>query len=96
MFYRRINILCSDVHSADLGQLIDYTRSIMDVFSKAKAAKLIRELVDQFLDMDTSTGKEVVMIVACYEKGLYCESPLSSLSFPPSLSLSSSSSSSSS
>ena len=43
----------------DLGELIDYTRSIMTIFSKAKAAKLIRELVDMFLDMQTTTGKEV-------------------------------------
>ena len=32
---------------------------MIDIFSKAKAAKLIRELVDRFLDMEASTGKEV-------------------------------------
>lgn len=34
----------------------------MTVFSKAKAAKLIRELVDMFLDMQTTTGKEVCAV----------------------------------
>ena len=28
------------------------------MFSKAKAAKLVRELVDRFLDMEATTGKE--------------------------------------
>ena len=32
---------------------------MIDMFSKAKAAKLIRELVDRFLDMKATTGKEV-------------------------------------
>ena len=34
---------------------------MIDLFSKAKAAKLLRELVDSFLDMGhaTSNGKEV-------------------------------------
>ena len=41
----------------DLGEL--RTRMIIDLFSKAKAAKLIRELVDLFLDMDKTTGHEV-------------------------------------
>jgi hypothetical protein len=30
--------------------------------SKAKAAKLVRALVDQFLDMEASTGKEVYFL----------------------------------
>ena len=45
--------------SPELGHLIQTTRSIINVFSKAKAAKLIRELVDRFLDMEATTGKEV-------------------------------------
>ena len=43
----------------ELGALIQTTRATINVFSKAKAAKLIRELVDQFLDMRASTGNEV-------------------------------------
>ena len=43
----------------DLGELIQRTRCIIEIFSKAKAAKLIRELVDQFLEMEATTGNEV-------------------------------------
>ena len=43
----------------ELGLLVDKTREMINIFSKAKAAKLIRELVDRFLDMKASTGKEV-------------------------------------
>lgn len=32
---------------------------MIDFFSKAKAAKLLRELVDSYLDMGQVTGKEV-------------------------------------
>ena len=39
--------------------MIQQTRTIIDLFSKAKAAKLIRELVDLFLDMEAATGNEV-------------------------------------
>lgn len=34
---------------------------MISLFSKAKAAKLIRELVDRFLDMKSGTGKEVIV-----------------------------------
>ena len=44
---------------SELGELIQQTRTIIDLFSKAKAAKLIRELVDLFLDMEAATGSEV-------------------------------------
>ena len=43
----------------ELGALIQTTKDVIDIFSKAKAAKLIRELVDLFLDMRASTGNEV-------------------------------------
>lgn len=46
-------------HVIDLGGLIEQTRGMIDMFTKAKAAKLIRELVDMFLKMDATTGKEV-------------------------------------
>ena len=44
---------------SELGELIQQTRTIIDLFSKAKAAKIIRELVDLFLDMGAATGNEV-------------------------------------
>ena len=46
-------------HVVGLGGLIEQTRGMIEMFTKAKAAKLIRELVDMFLKMDATTGKEV-------------------------------------
>ena len=46
----------------ELGELIQTTRGIIDIFSKAKAAKIIRELVDRFLDMNKTIGNEVCCI----------------------------------
>ncbi len=45
--------------SSDLGNLIVHVRGIIDAFSKAKAAKLIRELVDMFLVVGATTEQEV-------------------------------------
>jgi 26S proteasome regulatory subunit N6 len=39
--------------------LIKYTRSFLNFVSKAKAAKLVRNLVDMFLDLEAGTGEEV-------------------------------------
>ncbi|XP_015750865.1 PREDICTED: 26S proteasome non-ATPase regulatory subunit 11-like [Acropora digitifera] len=43
----------------ELGGLIKYIRPFLKTVSKAKAAKLVRNLVDVFLDMEASTGMEV-------------------------------------
>ena len=47
---------------SDLYQLIDKMKGSIAIFSKAKAAKLIRALIDQFLNMSNSArkGKEVI------------------------------------
>ncbi|MCL4121573.1 UNVERIFIED_CONTAM: hypothetical protein GTU68_063666 [Idotea baltica] len=42
-----------------LAQLIKGTRPFLKQISKAKAAKLVRAMVDMFLDMEASTGLEV-------------------------------------
>lgn len=47
------------IWTAELGELIQTTRGMIELFSKAKAAKLIRELVDRFLDMNKTVGNEV-------------------------------------
>ena len=39
--------------------LIKHTRPFLNKVSKAKAAKLVRALMDLFLDMEVKTGKEV-------------------------------------
>lgn len=43
----------------ELADLIKVTRPFLSLISKAKAAKLVRSLVDMFLDMDAGTGIEV-------------------------------------
>lgn len=43
----------------ELGGLIKFIRPFLKTVSKAKAAKLVRNLVDVFLDMEASTGMEV-------------------------------------
>lgn len=42
--------------------MIKFTRPFLALVSKAKAAKLVRNLVDKFLDMEAKTGKEVSCI----------------------------------
>jgi len=42
-----------------LALLIKTTRPFLGLVSKAKAAKLVRTLVDLFLDMEAGTGDEV-------------------------------------
>lgn len=51
----------------DLGELIKATRPFLSLISKAKAAKLVRALVDMFLDMEAGTGIEVQMCKECIE-----------------------------
>ena len=73
---------------AELGELIQTTRGMIELFSKAKAAKLIRELVDRFLDMNKTVGNEVRTPV-CEFDDLYLNMPTPYLvSLSPSLSLS--------
>jgi len=42
-----------------LANLIKTTRPFLALVSRAKAAKLVRTLVDLFLDMEAGTGEEV-------------------------------------
>ena len=49
--------------SLELGGLIKFIRPFLKMVSKAKAAKLVRNLVDVFLDMEASTGMEVGCLV---------------------------------
>jgi 26S proteasome regulatory subunit N6 len=46
-----------------LASLIKITRPFLGLVSKAKAAKLVRTLVDLFLDMEAGTGEEVNLIL---------------------------------
>ncbi|XP_002736354.1 26S proteasome non-ATPase regulatory subunit 11A-like [Saccoglossus kowalevskii] len=51
----------------ELAGLIKFTRPFLNLVSKAKAAKMVRALVDMFLDMEASTGKEVQLCNECID-----------------------------
>ncbi len=54
--------------AAELAQLIRDVRPFLAMISKAKAAKLVRGLVDLFLDMEAQTGTEVQLCKVNMEK----------------------------
>ncbi|BFZ01295.1 hypothetical protein BsWGS_04334 [Bradybaena similaris] len=51
----------------ELASLIKYVRPFLNMVSKAKAAKLVRALVDLFLDMEAGTGTEVELCKECIQ-----------------------------
>ncbi|XP_035208807.1 26S proteasome non-ATPase regulatory subunit 11-like isoform X2 [Stegodyphus dumicola] len=59
--------LFSQTGRAELGNLIKTTRPFLNRISKAKASKLVRALVDLFLDMEAETGMEVDLCMECIE-----------------------------
>ena len=71
----------------EMSDLIKQVRPILKNFSKAKAAKLVRGLVDMFLDIDRAEGSkgeaevqlcQVMMIPSsCYERPLQVTSSCS-------------------
>jgi hypothetical protein len=54
------SVLCCLI--AELEGLVKFIQPFMLLISKAKAAKMVRELLDLFLDMEASTGTEVYYI----------------------------------
>merc|ERR1719516_561506 len=54
-------------NAKDLGNMITAIRPFTKLLSKAKAAKLIRGLVDMYLDMDAATGYEVQLCKECIQ-----------------------------
>ena len=51
----------------ELAALIKSIRPFLGVVSKAKASKIVRELVDTFLDMGSATGLEIPLCLECIE-----------------------------
>jgi len=51
----------------ELAGLIKSIRPFLGVVSKAKASKIVRELVDTFLDMGSVTGLEIPLCLECIE-----------------------------
>ncbi|GFY66484.1 26S proteasome non-ATPase regulatory subunit 11 [Trichonephila inaurata madagascariensis] len=60
-------VLAKSGKAKDLATLIKVTRPFLGLVSKAKATKLVRTLVDLFLDMEASTGLEVELCLECIE-----------------------------
>ncbi|CAO2644480.1 26S proteasome non-ATPase regulatory subunit 11 [Lemmus lemmus] len=53
------SLLAKTGQAAELGGLLKYVRPFLNSISKAKAARLVRSLLDLFLDMEAATGQEV-------------------------------------
>lgn len=53
------SLLAQTKKAKELGELIVFTRPFLNLVSKAKAAKLVRNLVDMFLDLEAGTGQEI-------------------------------------
>jgi len=45
--------------AVEIAEMVKFTRPFLSCISKAKAAKLVKGLVDLFLDMNAETGLEV-------------------------------------
>ena len=56
-----------DTLFSELGGLLKYVRPFLNSISKAKAARLVRSLLDLFLDMEAATGQEVELCLECIE-----------------------------
>ncbi|CAH1790270.1 unnamed protein product [Owenia fusiformis] len=60
-------LLAKTKQAEELAGLLKFTRPFLAYVSKAKAAKLVRGMVDLFLDMDAATGKEVELCQECID-----------------------------
>ncbi|KAF4803828.1 26S proteasome non-ATPase regulatory subunit 11 [Turdus rufiventris] len=53
------SLLAKTGQAEELGGLLKYVRPFLNSISKAKAARLVRSLLDLFLDMEAATGQEM-------------------------------------
>lgn len=60
-------LLAETRQAEELAGLIKFTRPFLSMVNKAKAAKLVRAMVDMFLDMEAGTGKEVELCKECID-----------------------------
>uniref|UniRef100_A0A674CEB4 Proteasome 26S subunit, non-ATPase 11b n=1 Tax=Salmo trutta TaxID=8032 RepID=A0A674CEB4_SALTR len=61
------SLLAKTGQAAELGGLLKFVRPFLISISKAKAARLVRSLLDLFLDMEAATGQEVDLCLECIE-----------------------------
>ncbi|NXD28802.1 PSD11 ATPase, partial [Spelaeornis formosus] len=61
------SLLAETGQAEELGGLLKYVRPFLNSISKAKAARLVRSLLDLFLDMEAATGQEVDLCLECIE-----------------------------
>ncbi|NWH64823.1 PSD11 ATPase, partial [Geococcyx californianus] len=61
------SLLAKTGQAEELGGLLKYVRPFLNSISKAKAARLVRFLLDLFLDMEAATGQEVDLCLECIE-----------------------------
>lgn len=61
------NFYCYYLFFLDLAELIVLTRPFLKQISKAKAGRLVRTLVDLFLDLEGGTGKEIELCRECID-----------------------------
>ncbi|NWR41544.1 PSD11 ATPase, partial [Regulus satrapa] len=61
------SLLAKTGQAEELGGLLKYVRPFLNSISKAKAARLVRSLLNLFLDMEAATGQEVDLCLECIE-----------------------------
>lgn len=69
LFTNLVRLILCDVFVChpELGGLLKFVRPFLISISKAKAARLVRSLLDLFLDMEAATGQEVELCLECIE-----------------------------
>ena len=60
-------MLAKNNQAKELATLIKSIRPFLGIVSKAKASKIVRELIDTFLDMGSNTGMEIPLCLECIE-----------------------------
>ncbi|VEL31011.1 unnamed protein product [Protopolystoma xenopodis] len=61
------NLLAKTKNAPKLADLIQSTRQFLQQISKAKAGRLVRELVNLFLELEGGTGREIELCKDCIE-----------------------------
>ncbi|XP_064492978.1 26S proteasome non-ATPase regulatory subunit 11 [Pseudopipra pipra] len=61
------SLLAQTGQAEELGGLLKYIRPFLNIISKAKAAHIVRVLLDLLLNMEAATGQEVDLCLECIE-----------------------------